>query len=248
MQQLLRYIAIMVYRIWFYLFTTILIILFSPFLFLATLRHSWYNSFYWMARNLWAKPILFAMGTPLKVLWEARFKKGQSYLLVPNHTSMLDIMCMLALSPNPFVFVGKKELTQFPIFGFFYKRVCILVDRSDTKSRSSVYRKAQQRLKGGLSVCVFPEGRVPPTVVTLDRFKEGAFKMAITHSIPLVPILFYDNKTLFPFQFFKGRPGRSRARVFPFVATHNLQPKDSSSLRDTVRNTMLNALEQGPGF
>ena len=46
--------------------------------------------------------------------------KGKSYMLVANHTSMLDIMLMLHLSRNPFVFVGKKELVNIPIFGFFY--------------------------------------------------------------------------------------------------------------------------------
>ena len=50
-------------------------------------------------------------------------------MLVANHTSMLDIMLMLKVSKNPFVFIGKKELAKIPLFGFFYKRVCIMVDR-----------------------------------------------------------------------------------------------------------------------
>ena len=169
-------------------------------------------------------------------------------MLAPNHTSMLDIMGMLALSPHPFVFVGKKELTQFPIFGFFYKRVCILVDRGNASSRTDVYRKAQKRLAGGLSICIFPEGGVPPQEIILDPFKEGAFKMAISHQIPLVPIVFYDHKKLFPFEFFYGRPGRSRVKVSPFIKTQQLHPKESRQLRDRVREQMLLDLEAGPNF
>ena len=82
-------------------------------------------------------------------------------MLVSNHTSMLDIMLMLRVSKNPFVFIGKKELVNIPLFGFFYKRVCILVDRESAKSRTAVYRRAQKRLQQGLSICIFPEGRVP---------------------------------------------------------------------------------------
>ena len=67
-------------------------------------------------------------------------------------------MMMLKTSKNPFVFVGKKELVNIPVFGFFYKRVCILVDREDSRSRSGVYRRAQRRLNQGLSICIFPEG------------------------------------------------------------------------------------------
>ena len=46
-------------------------------------------------------------------------KKGQSYMLVANHTSMADIMLMLLVAKNPFVFVGKAELAKIPDFWFF---------------------------------------------------------------------------------------------------------------------------------
>lgn len=242
MQKLLHYLLIPFYRIWFYLATVSLIIVFSPILFITTLRQEWYPQFYWMARNLWAKPILFAMGISLKVNWEDRFKPQQSYMLAPNHTSMLDIMAMLALSPHPFVFVGKKELTQFPIFGFFYKRVCILVDRGNSHSRTDVYRKAQKRLENGLSVCIFPEGGVPPPEIVLDRFKDGAFKMAISHQIPLVPIIFYDHKKLFPFEFFHGKPGTSRVKVCEFINTKDMTSKEAKALSDRVRDQMIETL------
>ena len=243
MQKLLHYMFIPFYRIWFYSITVSLIIVFSPLLFVTTLRQEWYPKFYWMARNLWARPILFAMGIPLKVDWAERFKPTQGYMLAPNHTSMLDIMALLALSPHPFVFVGKKELTQFPIFGFFYKRVCILVDRGNSHSRTDVYRKAHKRLEKGLSVCIFPEGGVPPPEVTLDPFKVGAFKMAISHQIPLVPIVFYDHKKLFPFEFFNGRPGVSRVKVCDFIDTAGMGPQDAKALSDRVRKQMIKMLE-----
>jgi 1-acyl-sn-glycerol-3-phosphate acyltransferase len=47
---------------------------------------------------------------------------------------MADIMLMLAVVKNPFVFVGKRELAKVPLFGFFYKRTCILVDRGCSKA------------------------------------------------------------------------------------------------------------------
>jgi hypothetical protein len=57
-----------------------------------------------------------------------------------------------------------------------------------------------------MSICIFPEGGVPEESVELDTFKDGAFKMAIAHQIPVVPIIFYDNKKRFPFRFFSGGP------------------------------------------
>jgi len=230
------------YRVWFYLLVAIPIILFFPLLVLFASRESFYPQFFWMARNLWAKPILFGMFCWPRVTYEEHLVKGKSYMLVANHTSMLDIMLMLVVSKNPFVFVGKKELVKIPVFGFFYKRVCIMVDREDTQSRTGVYRRAQKRLQQGLSICIFPEGGVPDEHILLDEFKNGAFKMAIAHKIPLVPMTFYDHKKRFPFTFFSGSPGISRARVHQFIPTDHLDEEQKTVLKDQVREIILNEL------
>lgn len=170
-------------------------------------------------------------------------EKGKSYMLVANHTSMLDIMLMLRVSRYPFVFIGKKELVRIPLFGYFYKRVCILVDRKDTKSRTAVYRRAQKRLDQGLSICIFPEGGVPDENIVLDDFKDGAFKMAIAHRIPVVPMTFYDNKDRLSFQFFSGSPGPTRVRVHSFFNTTGLHQRQITELREAVRSCILKQLQ-----
>jgi len=221
-------------------------ILFFPFLVLFTVTEKWYAHFFWIARNLWARPILYGMGCFPKVKWDQKLEKGKSYMLVANHTSMLDIMLMLHISKNPFVFVGKKELAKIPLFGFFYKRVCIMVDRSDSRSRTGVYLRAQRRLNQGLSICIFPEGGVPEETVLLDEFKDGAFRMAIAHTIPVVPITFYDNKKRFSFTFLSGGPGKIRAKVHQFFETGILAEHNKPELRQWVREEILKALEAGP--
>jgi 1-acyl-sn-glycerol-3-phosphate acyltransferase len=246
MFNVLQKVAQAFYRIWFYILVAVPIFVFFPLLLLMASKEAWYPRFFWMARNLWAKPILYGMGCFPKVYYEQRFVAGKSYMLVANHTSMLDIMLMLHISKNPFVFVGKKELVKIPVFGFFYKRVCIMVDRGDTQSRTGVYRRAQRRLQHGLSICIFPEGGVPDEQVLLDTFKDGAFKMAIAHKIPLVPMTFYDNKERFPFSFFNGGPGPCRARVHTFFETGLLGEEDKTTLREEVRAVILEQLVQKP--
>lgn len=230
------------YRIWFHILVAVPILIFFPFLVLFASREKWYSHFFWMARNLWAKPILYGMFCWPSVTYEQRLVKGSSYMLIANHTSMLDIMLMLVVSRNPFVFVGKKELVNIPLFGFFYKRVCIMVDRDDAQSRTGVYRRAQKRLQQGSSICIFPEGGVPEEHILLDNFKDGAFKMAIAHEIPVVPMTFYDNKKRFSFTFFSGGPGKCRAKVHRFVETKSLKSDSTMSLRKSVRETILNDL------
>lgn len=151
-------------------------------------------------------------------------------MFIANHTSMTDIMLMLVAVKNPFVFVGKKELAKIPLFGFFYKRTCILVDRSSAKSRQAVFLQAQRRLKTGLSICIFPEGGVPDEAILLDDFKDGALRLAINHSIPIVPLTFADNKKRFSYTFFSGGPGKMRAKIHRFLPTKGLTVEDTKPL------------------
>lgn len=188
------------------------------------------------------------MGFRWTVQKEEKPKRGKSYMFIANHTSMADIMLMLVTVKNPFVFVGKAELAKIPIFGFFYKRTCILVDRSSEKSRKAVFLMAQKRLKQGLSICIFPEGGVPDRAVVLDEFKDGAFRLAISHQIPIVSMTFFDNKKRFSYVFFSGGPGRMRVKIHQFLSTEGMCSKDSKLLNEQARNTILKDLQEAANY
>tara|TARA_Y100000588_G_scaffold346476_1_gene394500 strand:+ start:2620 stop:3288 length:669 start_codon:yes stop_codon:yes gene_type:complete len=214
-----------------------------PILLISISREKWYPFFFKLAR-IWAKFILIGMGFNYKIIKEEVPNPKKSYMFIANHTSMTDIMLMLVAVKNPFVFVGKKELAKIPLFGFFYKRTCILVDRSSAKSRQAVFLRAQRRLKQGLSICIFPEGGVPEEHIVLDEFKDGAFRLAINHQIPIVPLTFYDNKKRFSYTFFSGGPGAMRTKIHQFLKTENLKVADTKALNQKARAIILTELSK----
>lgn len=238
----LRIVLIILYRIWFYILVTIPIVLLFPILLLSISRDKWYPYFFKIAR-WWAKFILAGMGFYAVVARKVTYERKMSYMFVANHTSMIDIMLMLYVTKNPFVFVGKKELARIPLFGFFYKRTCILVDRENPKSRREVFTRAQEKLKQGLSVCIFPEGGVPDESVLLDEFKDGAFRLAIEHQISIAPMTFHDNKKRFPYSFYKGGPGKMRVTIHPIFSTKNLHMDEKRELKYRTREVILKELE-----
>ncbi|MDO5978783.1 lysophospholipid acyltransferase family protein [Flavivirga spongiicola] len=237
-----KYIFWVLYRIWFYILVGLPILIMFPVLLISILKESWYPFFFKIAR-VWAKIILIGMGFGYRIDREQTPEKDKSYMFIANHTSMVDIMLMLVSVKNPFVFVGKKELTKIPLFGFFYKRTCILVDRNSPKSRQGVFLRAQRRLQSGLSICIFPEGGVPEEHIELDTFKDGAFRLAINHQIPIVPLTFADNKKRFSYTFFSGSPGRMRVKVHKFLSTENLVTDDTKSLNEKARHIILKQLQ-----
>ncbi len=242
--KLIKIIAILFYRIWFYFLMFIYILIFFPILFISIIKEEWYPLYFRMARG-WSIFILFGMGFRPIIKREVVYKKGQSYMFVANHTSMTDIMLMLYVSKNPFVFVGKKELGKIPLFGFFYKRTCILVDRKNSKSKVNAINSAQRKLNMGYSICIFPEGGVPEDEsIVLDEFKDGAFRLAIKHQIPIAPMTFLDNKKRFSYTFFSGGPGKMRVKVHALIPTTNytmISKKELNNLTHKIILTQLNS-------
>ena len=238
----LKYPLTLLYRIWFYILVLVPIIVMFPFILATILNEKTYPLFFKIAR-LWSKIILIGMGFNYSIEGDEVFEDGKSYMLVANHTSMTDIMLMLiAVKNHPFVFVGKKELAKIPLFGFIYKRVCILVDRANSKSRYQVFERAQKRIHQGLSICIFPEGGVPEEHVVLDEFKDGAFRIAIEHGLPIVPMVFFDNKKRFSYTFFSGTPGKMRAKIYPIIETKGKTLEDRNALKQQVRDIILQPL------
>ena len=234
--------AILLWRIWFYILMVVPILIMLPFLILFTSSEKFYPQFFICAR-IWAKVIIYGMGFSIKIEADQSPEKHKSYMLVANHTSMLDIMLMLAVIKQPFVFIGKKELGKIPIFGFFYRRTCILVDRNNQKSRMAAFEEAQRRLKQENSVCIFPEGGVPDDLsIVLDQFKDGAFRLAIEHQIPIVPITFHDNKKRFSYEFFTGGPGKLRVKIHNFIQTRELELDSRRELKERTRSIILDEL------
>lgn len=239
--QILKYIAWFFWKVWFYLLMAVIILLLSPLLIISLSNERWYGFFFRLAR-LWAYILFYSMGFRYQLHDSQPLDKHGSYMFVANHTSMMDIMLMLILNKNPFVFIGKKELEKMPLFGFFYKKASITVDRSSSKSRKESIEKARQKLSNGMSICIFPEGQVPDEGVMLDEFKDGAFRLAIDFQIPVVAYTFVGLKQHFPYRFWGGKPGKVEVYMHPLFQTDGLTQKDKQTLKQEVRSAILKKL------
>lgn len=226
-----------IWRCWFYIlmFTTLIVI--APLLLVLTIKEAYYYLL-WKVVRIWSKVLIYGMGFRIEKQLDAITDLNKSYMFCPNHASLIDPFLLTALSKNPIVFVGKKELVKIPIFGFFYKRVVIMVDRESAKSRKKVFSMARKRLADGVSMAIFPEGLVPDESVVLAPFKKGAFSLAIEFQMPIVPQVYFDCKRLFSWDFFKGGPGVIRVKQHQFILTEGLQSSDVNALKDKTFDTI----------
>ncbi len=232
---------LLIWRMWFYILMIGTVLLMAPFLLVLTAKESYYPAF-WKLVRAWSYVLVYGMGFNIKKQIDQELDRNQSYIFCPNHASFMDPFVLIVLSKNPIVFVGKKELVKIPIFGFFYKRVVIMVDRSSPKSRKRVFEMAKKRLQGGTSIGIFPEGLVPSKDVVLAPFKKGAFSLAIEYQIPVVPQTYYDGKRLFSWNFLKGGLGTFRVKQHKFIDTRGVKISDVEKIKENTFQAIYNEL------
>ena len=176
-----------------------------PFVFLLPLfrifilHRRWYK--YAGALNrFWSWLQLKMYFIPVKVVRKTKLSRKQLYLFAPNHTSYIDIPLLLSTIPGFLNFVGKKSLTQIPLWGIIFKALYIAVDRDSPISRAKTYIYSNRSLDEGRSLVIFPEGKIPDENPGLDLapFKDGVFKLAIERQLPLVPVTMPFNHMFLP--------------------------------------------------
>lgn len=237
----MKRILVYIWRGWFYVSIFIAIVLVLPFILITAQREQRYPTFFRLAR-IWAWVVLVLSGFWPRVHWAEKPQKGETYIICPNHTSMIDIMLTLAIFPNCFLFIGKRELARLPLFGYFYRKTNILVDRSSIMSSQKAFNTAAEKLKEGIGICIFPEGGVPDERIELGRFKTGAFRLAVDHEVSIIPVSFPDNKRHLPYDFNRGYPGVLRAYVHPFLIPENEGSVEITRLRALCYDVVLSGL------
>lgn len=146
----------------------------------------------------WMTFFFFITGCSLRSVGKQHFKKGENYIVICNHNSMMDVPIATPFIPGPNKTIAKIEMSKIPIFGLIYKRGSILVDRKDKNSRSNSFNQMKEVLRLGLHMCIYPEGTRNKTSEPLKDFHNGAFRLAIETRKSILPALLFNTKNALP--------------------------------------------------
>lgn len=228
------------YKVYVLLVFFVTLVPFYPiFLYLLAKEERWPKCFVWQRR--WGKVVRVFSGLRLNVQGRENLP-NPPYVIVSNHASYIDTFLMYGVIPDFFVFIGMADLQKFPMFGrFFTSGQNIPVDRSSTRNSVLAFKIAQEKLKKGYSVAIFPEGGIKPQAPELAPFKSGAFKLALEANVPIVPIIMYNTHILLESNdLFKtiGKPGRAPVHILKPIETRQLKQEDLIHLRQSTRDLM----------
>ncbi len=136
----------------------------------------------------WAKRLLRILRIKITLTGEVlKFLSKDTYLIVSNHISWLDIPVIFSL--KPITFVSASEVKTWPIIGILAKiSGAIFVDRNRKSSLVEVIQAMNHHFKNEKqSICIFPEGITSNGYQVLP-FKSNLFQSAFESNKLLLPL------------------------------------------------------------
>ncbi len=128
----------------------------------------------------------------------------------------MDTPVMTYCLPRFTKFVGFSGLNSIPIFGWYFQKLHIPVDRSNARNRLAAYQNSKQTLEDGLDVLIFAEGGIfTQDPYQMTPFKEGAFRLAIETNTPIVPVTLLGTYYMLAGEEFMLRPARQTVIFHP---------------------------------
>ncbi len=191
-----------------------------------------------LTARIWMNIWLLLVGCPFKVRGKEHFKKGSTYIVCCNHNSLMDVPLSSPFIPGANKTIAKSSFTKVPLFGLYYTKGAVLVDRKSEASRKGSFDKMKNVLAKGIHMCIYPEGTRNRTAEPLKKFHDGAFRLATSTNTPIIPAVIFNTKKALPLdKSFYFLPHRLQMHFLPEIAvegqtTEELREKVFAVMRD----------------
>ena len=148
---------------------------------------------------------------------EKFFDSHPSSVIISNHQSHLDLMCLLALSPSIIVLTNRWT-QKTPVYGGIIRKAGYLCTDDGIDANGEFFRRIKDK---DCSLLVFPEGTRSADCTVL-KFKSGAFAICASQQADLIPVVLFGPGEILP----KGehiiRRGRTVVEIKDIVSCSSL--------------------------
>ncbi len=191
---------------------------------------------------IWARVICLFSLVRIQVNGQENYDSNKSYIFLCNHQSIYDVFVVYGWLNSRFKWIMKQELRKIPFVGAACEAAGhIFIDRENAIKSSRSMIEAEQKLKHGASIVMFPEGHRTRTG-KLQTFKRGAFFIASDLHFPIVPITIKGAFEVMSPQSPLIHPGKIEVTIHKPIDTAGLSHDNIHSFSKEVWNTINSAL------
>ena len=192
------------------------------------------------------KVILKMTGVKVTVIGEENIP-DEPVLYVGNHRSFFDILLTYSRCPIRTGYIAKKEMERYPLLSNWMRYLhCLFLDRKDIKQGLKTILTAIEKIKSGISICIFPEGTRNRNESDLEllEFHEGSFRLATKTDCLIVPIAMNNTVSIFEKQFPKIRKNHVVLEYCKPFRPSELSKEDQKHIGEYTRTLILETLKK----
>ncbi len=149
-------------------------------------------------------------------------------IITPNHVSYADPIWITIPMTRRVYYMAWHKPFRIPILGQLMRMFGAFPVNLDVAADASAQREAIEMLRKGRALVMFPEGGRTRTL-KLMPFKMGAFRLALTHGVPILPVTIKGAETIWPVGRMLPRPGKLTITYHSPIAVERL-PEEASRL------------------
>lgn len=159
---------------------------------------------------------------------------SEPVVFVANHQSYLDIPLLMSPIHPPHPLLAKQEILKVPMLGKWMLALgCITVDRNDIRGAAAALKEAEQKLVGGTSLIIFPEGTRSKSP-EMGSFKAGAVRIAWKAKARIVPVAIEGTYRSLEGNRYRVQPNTVTLTILPPVVTSGLSKEDQHALPQRI--------------
>ena len=193
------------------------------------------------------KFILWVAGTKVTVIGEENVPKDTPVLYIGNHRSYFDIVLTYSRCPIRTGYIAKKEMEHYPLLSNWMRYLhCLFLDRKDIKQGLKTILTAIEKVKSGISICIFPEGTRSKSAdeTELLPFHEGSFKIATKSGCAIIPMSINNTAEIFEAHMPKIKSTHVVLEYGKPIYVKDLTKEDQKHLGEYTRNIILETLRK----
>lgn len=191
--------------------------------------------------------ILKVTGADITIIGHENVPKDQAVLYIGNHRSFFDILLTYVHCPDLTGYVAKKEMAPIPLLSIWMRYLhCLFLDRKDIKEGMKTILTAIEKVKNGISICIFPEGtrNKEDDELELLPFHEGSFKIATKSGCPIIPMAISNSAEIFENHFPKIKPCKVVVEYGKPIYPEQLSKEDKKRLGAYTQGIILEMLKK----
>jgi 1-acyl-sn-glycerol-3-phosphate acyltransferase len=198
----------------------------------------------------WLKPVVFMgvsavrlgrviLGIKLEVTGLEQIDPDTTYVIMPNHLSLVDGPLMFIIYPRFMRVIAKEELFRVPILAQAMRVAeFIPVDRKGKEAGKKAIERAVQLIREKRqSFLIFPEG-TRSRDGQLQKFRRGGFYLALQSETPILPVSIVGSYELMSKGALFAKRGTIKVAFHSPIAISGYDEASMSRLIETVRSAI----------